>query len=657
MTISTQNRTAGPFSGNGVTTVFPFNFKVFSSNDLLVVRTDTAASASADLKLTQDYTVTLNGDQEANPGGTVKLLEALPAGSALVLTSQVEYLQPLDLTNQGGFYPKVINAAFDRVTILLQQLRSITSRSLRFPVADTGTNTELPQRTTRANKLLGFDTDGNPVAVAPLAQSATALQAQLGTESGTGLIGWVRGSAGAVATTLSKLLGWQEVSPFEFMTAAQISDYKAGTQLLDLSESLQAWLNAAVSSGLVASLPKGNARHNTTLQVNGACVIRGHGINSSLTAWGCNGISLNADHIATEDFSMFSATASGSSDPRLFIALVGSGTGSANRTYLRHKNVYLQGWSCAISWRYTWQSRADGVITVNTNVGIDLFGQSVNNHIMNCDLVVNGGLASIQTRKDGSTQGEGLYVSNTLMASGKNAILSDGFLSIGVDVSCMADLIQGKAFDLTGVSVFKCDAQWVYSTDSCFYAGNLATPSPSDWNINVGRATCTGSATLMYWGSNNNGLKLGGTVYLPYGTGYPVSLNGSQADIYCNVVNGTPNAGVRVGNTGNTVRTIGDSSVEWAVSPIAQVGNAPVLTLPRNGCNSFTVVGQTNIASIATAGWAGQEVTLTFQVPLTVTNGANLKLAGGANFIATADDVLKLMCDGTTWRESGRSIN
>jgi hypothetical protein len=42
---------------------------------------------------------------------------------------------------------------------------------------------------------------------------------------------------------------------------------------------------------------------------------------------------------------------------------------------------------------------------------------------------------------------------------------------------------------------------------------------------------------------------------------------------------------------------------------------------------------------------------------VTVTNGANLKLAGAANFSATADDMLSSTHDGSTWREVSRSVN
>ena len=40
MTISSTNRKAGPYSGNGLSTVFPFAFKVFTPDDLRVTSAD-----------------------------------------------------------------------------------------------------------------------------------------------------------------------------------------------------------------------------------------------------------------------------------------------------------------------------------------------------------------------------------------------------------------------------------------------------------------------------------------------------------------------------------------------------------------------------------------------------------------------------------------
>lgn len=135
MTISSTTRKAGPFTGTGVQTLFPFTFKVFAAADLLVVQAVTATGLETTKVLTSDYTVALNADQNASPGGSLTMLVAPPAGTTLTLTSQVANTQTTDLTNGGGFYPKVITDALDRLTILSQQLAEKISRALLVTIS------------------------------------------------------------------------------------------------------------------------------------------------------------------------------------------------------------------------------------------------------------------------------------------------------------------------------------------------------------------------------------------------------------------------------------------------------------------------------------------------------------------------------------------
>ena len=102
MTISSTIRTAGPYAGTGVQQVFPFSFKVFVATDLLVLLT--VSGSSVIQALTTQYTVSLNADQNATPGGTVTMLAAPATGATLNLSSQVPELQPTDLANVGSFY-------------------------------------------------------------------------------------------------------------------------------------------------------------------------------------------------------------------------------------------------------------------------------------------------------------------------------------------------------------------------------------------------------------------------------------------------------------------------------------------------------------------------------------------------------------------------
>lgn len=132
MSISTTTRKAGPFTGNGVTVSFPFAFKVFAAADVLVVRGELAASADSPLTLGTHYSVTLNSDQDTNPGGTVNWI-GTPLSSAFTLTigSKVASTQPATFTNLGRFYPRVLNDTLDRLTIVVQQLAEEVSRSVK----------------------------------------------------------------------------------------------------------------------------------------------------------------------------------------------------------------------------------------------------------------------------------------------------------------------------------------------------------------------------------------------------------------------------------------------------------------------------------------------------------------------------------------------
>lgn len=146
MTISSEVRKAGPFTGNGTASAFPFNFKVFKAADLIVVRRKVDIGAESTLVLNRDYTVALNHDQNANPGGTVTISAGpLASGFTLIISSELPYLQPTDLTNQGGFYPAVVTNALDRLTIFCQQLAERMGRSLKLPITAPGNiSTEIP---------------------------------------------------------------------------------------------------------------------------------------------------------------------------------------------------------------------------------------------------------------------------------------------------------------------------------------------------------------------------------------------------------------------------------------------------------------------------------------------------------------------------------
>jgi len=101
MTINSTVRKTNLFVGNGSANTFPFTFKVFLPAEVVVVRVTTATSTETTLTLQTDYTVTLNPDQNGNPGGSITLVSGgvaqnLANGFNLVITSNVQSLQGID---------------------------------------------------------------------------------------------------------------------------------------------------------------------------------------------------------------------------------------------------------------------------------------------------------------------------------------------------------------------------------------------------------------------------------------------------------------------------------------------------------------------------------------------------------------------------------
>lgn len=111
----------------------------------------------------------------------------------------------------------------------------------------------------------------------------------------------------------------------------------------------------------------------------------------------------------------------------------------------------------------------------------------------------------------------------------------------------------------------------------------------------------------------------------------------------------------------NSANTNFSSRVSQAKGVAVNAAND--LTLGFDG-NLFHIAGATQINAIITSFWqAGSEITLIFDSTPTVKHNtaggagtAKLLLAGAVDFVATANDLLCLIYDGTSWFEKGRTV-
>jgi hypothetical protein len=160
MTAPATVRRAGPFNGNGVTTSFPFTFKVFATSDLAV--TKTADGIDTALVLASDYSVTLNVDQDSSPGGSITYPisgSPLPAGQTLVAVGALPYDQTADLPSGGNYRAIVVENALDRTVMQVQQVAEELGRALTLPASAAGADTELPAP--EAGKVIAWNEAGD----------------------------------------------------------------------------------------------------------------------------------------------------------------------------------------------------------------------------------------------------------------------------------------------------------------------------------------------------------------------------------------------------------------------------------------------------------------------------------------------------------------
>lgn len=164
MTISTQI-TKVTYAANGATTNWGFSFPGGDVNQILVFISDTAGNFFQ-MPVGQ-YAVVLNPPVAPNPTsiGGVVIIPAPPLqpGAFITILRLLPEVQDDSISNQSIIYPPVVEQRFDYLTMIDQQLREMTDRSIKVPVPEQGM-APLPPASIRANQQAVFNAQGDLVA-------------------------------------------------------------------------------------------------------------------------------------------------------------------------------------------------------------------------------------------------------------------------------------------------------------------------------------------------------------------------------------------------------------------------------------------------------------------------------------------------------------
>lgn len=146
-------------------TAFPVPFEFLDEAHLVVYQNDDL------LTLTTDYTTSGEGDEG---GGSITLVTGATVSDSVVIELEVPYELTTHIPLSGGLDVAAINLQFALFVMMLKQLDADQTRSLRQPASDVVDLTALPIAASRASKYLGFDADGQPVALSSVSTSAAA---------------------------------------------------------------------------------------------------------------------------------------------------------------------------------------------------------------------------------------------------------------------------------------------------------------------------------------------------------------------------------------------------------------------------------------------------------------------------------------------------
>lgn len=162
MTVPTTTIYSGPYTGNGVTTVFNYDWTVSDSSELKVYLIDSVGTATLQTETTH-YSVQ---GVRSDTGRTITMVTAPASTETLLIQSNFELTQNTDFVNQGAFYPEIHEAAFDKLTHLIQQLNDRNERALQLGQTVLGIDTVLPDPA--AGYLIGWDSPATRLAnIAP----------------------------------------------------------------------------------------------------------------------------------------------------------------------------------------------------------------------------------------------------------------------------------------------------------------------------------------------------------------------------------------------------------------------------------------------------------------------------------------------------------
>jgi hypothetical protein len=247
------------YTGNGIANTFPISFAFTDSTQIVVALVDSTTGVRTNQTNPTHYSVV----------STNVVMVTAPANTSyLVIYRDVPRTQLVNLVEQDSFSAETLEESLDKSIMIGQQLSRRLDRSLRIDDTEADVLNVLPPALERANKILGFNSVGQPIPttiavgsgdllaannLSDVASAATALT-NLGAQASDAELTAIAGLASA-ADRLPYFIGSGTASLAIFTAAGRaiVDDADSAAQRTSLGLGNSATRNVGTATGTVAT--------------------------------------------------------------------------------------------------------------------------------------------------------------------------------------------------------------------------------------------------------------------------------------------------------------------------------------------------------------------------------------------------------------------
>jgi hypothetical protein len=245
------------YDGNGITINWPYTFQIILESDIKVYLTSPEEVTTL---LTANYEIDTDNSRVVYPT-PASLLDPLPTGWHITLLREEPYTQETDLKSQGPWSAEVLELAYDKLTMLCQQLKEITNRCIKYAIdqnpTDTTTSSFLSAIETARDTAGGYAdaalVSKNAAAVSAAAALVSQNAASASASAASGSASAASSSASAASGSASAASGSASAASGSAIAADASADLAAASESAASGYASAASASASAASGSASS--------------------------------------------------------------------------------------------------------------------------------------------------------------------------------------------------------------------------------------------------------------------------------------------------------------------------------------------------------------------------------------------------------------------